>query len=135
MFKINVYTFYSILYIYIYIYKNLFSMNIFYNNKKEQYIYFLPDLVLHLLTFLCYPIIHFSVILDLIKLCTHDFSRVTFTTELSTNIVYQIIFVIVYNYISIHLLFFFTVKLSICTLDRLCVKHKRVMSRSTHTEI
>ncbi len=39
--------------------------------------------------------------------------------ELSTNIVYQIIFVIDYNYISIHLLFFFTVKLSICTLDRL----------------
>ncbi len=34
---------------------------------------------------------------------------------------------------SNHLLFFFTVKLSI--FSRLCVKHKGVMSRSTHTEI
>ncbi len=76
----------------------------------------------------------FSLILDFIKLlCIHDFSRVTFATELSTNLVYKSIFVIDYNYISIHLLFFFTVKLSI--FSRLCVKHKRVMSRSTHTEV
>ncbi len=66
------------------------------------------------------------------KIIMH-FSRVTFATELSTNLVYKSIFVIDYNYISIHLLFFFTVKLSI--FSRLCVKHKRVMSRSTHTEI
>ncbi len=47
---------------------------------------------------------------------------------------YEIIyFVIDYNYIFINLLFFFTVKLSM--FSRLCVKHKRVMSRSTHTEI
>ncbi len=76
----------------------------------------------------------FSLILDFIKLlCIHDFSRVTFATELSTNLVYKSIFVTDYNYISIHLLFFFTVKLSI--FSRLCVKHKRVMSRSTHTEV
>ncbi len=62
-----------------------------------------------------------------------DFSRVTFSTELSTNLVYKIIFVIDYNYISIHLLFFFTVKLFI--FSRLCVKHKRALSRLTHTEI
>ncbi len=75
-----------------------------------------------------------SQILDLMKLlCTHDFSRVIFATELSTNLVYKSIFVIDYYYIFIHLLFFFTVKLSI--FSRLCVKHKRVMSRSTHTEI
>ncbi len=37
-------------------------------------------------------------------LCTHNFSRVTFATELSTNLVYKSIFVIDYNYISIHLL-------------------------------
>ncbi len=61
------------------------------------------------------------------------FSRVSFATELSIKLVYKSIFVIDYNYISIHLLFFFTVKLSI--FSRLCVKHKRVMSRSTHTEI
>ncbi len=74
----------------------------------------------------------FSIILDLIKLCAHDFSRVTFATELSTYLVYKSIFVIDYYYIFIHLLFFFTVKMSI--FSRLCVKHKR-LSRSTHTEI
>ncbi len=95
---------------------------------------FLPDLVLHLFTFLCSPIIFVSQILDLMKLlCTHDFSRVIIATELSTNLVYKSIFVIDYYYIFIHLLFFFTVKLSI--FSRLCVKHKRVMSRPTHTEI
>ncbi len=104
-------------------------MNVFYNNTKSN-IY----LVLHLFPFLCSPIKKKSQILDFIKLmCTHDFSRVTFATELSTNLVYIIIFVIDYNYISIHLLFFFTVNLSI--FSRLCVKHKRVMSRSTRTEI
>ncbi len=108
-------------------------MNVFYNNTKRN-IYFLPDLVLHLFTFLCSPIMLLSQMFDFIKLlCTHDFSRVTFATELSTNLVYKSIFFINYNYISIHLLFFFTVKLSI--FSRLCVKHKRVMSRSTHTEI
>ncbi len=66
-------------------------------------------------------------------LCTHDFSRVIFATELSTNLVYKSIFVIDYNYMSINLLFFFTVKLSM--FSRLCVKHKREMSRSTRTEI
>ncbi len=71
----------------------------------------------------------FSQILDFIKLCTRDFSRVTFATELSTYLVYKSIFVIYYNYIFINLLFFFTVKLSI--FSRLCVKHKRVMSKST----
>ncbi len=78
--------------------------------------------------------IFFSLILDFIKLlCTHDFSRVTFATELSTNLVYKSFFVIDYNYISINLLFFFTVKLSI--FSQLCVKHKRVMNRSTHCDI
>ncbi len=48
----------------------------------------------------------FSLILDFIKLCTHDFSGVTFATELSTYLVYKSIFVIDYNYIFIHLLFF-----------------------------
>ncbi len=87
-----------------------------------------------LIHFSRFPNIYFSLILDFIKLCTHDFSRVTFATELSTNLVYKSIFVIdYYNYIAIHLLFFFTGKLSI--FSRLCVKHKRVRSRSTHTEI
>ncbi len=82
-----------------------------------------------LIHFSLFPNIFFQLILDFIKLCTHDFSRVPFATELST----KSIFVIDYNYISIHLLLFFAVKLSI--FSRLCVKHKRVMSRSTHTEI
>ncbi len=63
----------------------------------------------------------FPLILDFIKLCTHDFSRVTFATELSTNLVYNSIFVIDYNYICINL-FFFTIKLSI--FSRLCVTQK-----------
>ncbi len=73
----------------------------------------------------------FALILDFIKLCTHDFFWVTFATVLSTNLVYKSIFVIDYYYMFIHLLFFFTVKLSI--FSKLCVKHKRMMSRSTHT--
>ncbi len=110
----------------------MFSVNVSYNNTK--YIIFVSYLVLHLLTFLCFPIIIFAQILDFIELlCTYDFSRVTFATELSTKLVYKSIFFIDYNDISIHLLFFFTVKLSI--FSRLCVKHKRVMSRSTHTDI
>ncbi len=72
-------------------------MNVFYNEQyKEQYYFFLPDSVLHLFTFLYYPIIFFPLILDFIKLlCTHDFSRVTFATELSINLVYKIIFFII----------------------------------------
>ncbi len=35
-----------------------------------------------------------------------DFSRVTFATELSTNLVYKSIFVIYYNYISINFVVF-----------------------------
>ncbi len=77
-------------------------MNVFYNNTKRNIYIFVPDSVLHLLHFLCSPIIFFSLILDFIKLlCSHDFSRVTFATELSTNIVYKSSFVIDYNYISI----------------------------------
>ncbi len=49
-------------------------------------------------------------------------SRVNFATELSIYLVYKSIFVIDYNYLSIHLLFFFTVELSI--FSRLCVKTK-----------
>ncbi len=59
-------------------------------------------------------------------MCTHDFSRVTFATELPTNLVYNSIFVIDYNYICIHLLFFFTIKLSI--FSRLCVTQKKSWS-------
>ncbi len=63
-----------------------------------QYI-LLPNSVLHLFTFLCSQIyVFFPQILDFIKLlCTHDFSRVTFATELSTNLVHKSIFVIDYN--------------------------------------
>ncbi len=54
----------------------------------------LPDLVQHLLTFICLPLnyggVFFTKSLEFIKLlCTHDFSRVTFATELSTNLVYN----------------------------------------------
>ncbi len=61
------------------------------------------------------------------------FLEITFASELSTNLVYKSIFVIDNNYRFIRLLFFFTVKLSI--ISRLCLKHKRVMSGSTHTEM
>ncbi len=71
------------------------------------------------------------LILDFYK--THDFSRVTFATELSTNLVYNSIFVIDYNYICIILLIFFTIKLSM--FSRLYVTNKKVMIRSTHIEV
>ncbi len=94
---------------------------------------FVPDLVLHLFTFLYSSIIIFSQILDFIKLCTHDFSRVNFSTELSNKLVYKSNFFLDYNYIYIHLLFFFTVKLSI--FSRLCVKHKSDEQVNTHQDI
>ncbi len=127
------FTFYCI---YFYINKLLVSMNVFYNNTKSNvyhftfYFRFSPTLI----HFSLLPNNFFLLILDIIKLlCTHAFSRVTFATELSTNLVYKSIFVIDYNYIFIHLLFLFTVKLSI--FSRLCVKHKRVISRSSHMEV
>ncbi len=61
----------------------MFSVNVSYNNTKyiilKYNIIFVSYLVLHLFTFLCFPIIIFAQILDFIELlCTHDFSRVTF---------------------------------------------------------
>ncbi len=41
--------------------------------------------------------------LDFIKLCTHDFSRITFAAKLSTNLVYNSIFVIDYEWACLHL--------------------------------
>ncbi len=97
-------------YIFLYKYITCFPWMYFITIQRAD----LPDLVLH---FSLFPN-NFSLIWDFIKLlCTHDFSRVTFATELSTKLVYKSIFVIDYNYI--HLLFFFTVKLSI--FSRLCV--------------
>ncbi len=59
----------------------MYSINVFYNNKNSN-MYIFPDLVLHLFTFLCSPIMFFAQNLDFIKLlCTHDLSRVTFATE------------------------------------------------------
>ncbi len=125
MFKRNVFKFYSI---------TCFPLMYFTTIQGAIYIYFFTRFSPTLIHFSLFPNIFFSLILDFIKLlCPRDFSRVSFATELSANVVYKSIFVIDYNYISIHLLFFFTVKLSI--FSRLCVKHKRVMSRSTHTEI
>ncbi len=101
-------------------------MNVFYNNTKSN-IYIFTRFSPTLIHFSLFPNFFSPLILDFIQLlCTHDFSRVTFAKELSTNLVYKSIFVIDYNYISINLLSIFS---------RLCVKHKRVMSRSTHTEI
>ncbi len=109
-------------------------MNAFYNNTKSNIynkyiIYFLTRFSPTLIHFSLFPNKKKILILDFIKiLYTHDFSRVTFATDLSTNLVYKSIFVIDYNYISIHLLILFTVKWSI--FSRFCVNHKSLMSRS-----
>ncbi len=58
------------------------------------------------------------------------FSRITFAAELSTNLVYNSIFVIDRILYFFHLLFFFKIKLSI--FSRLCLTHKTVMIRSPH---
>ncbi len=64
-------------------------MNVFYNNTKSNTSFvtrFSPTLI----HFSLFPNNFLSLILDFIKLlCTHDFSRVTFATELSTNLVYK----------------------------------------------
>ncbi len=75
---------------YIFIYKYITCFQWMYFTTIQRAIYhFLPDLVLHLFTFLCSPIIILSQMLDfIILLCTHDFSRVTFATELSTKLFY-----------------------------------------------
>ncbi len=63
----------------------------------------LPDLVLHIFTFICSPLnSYFTKCLDFIKLCTHDFSRITFAAKLFTNLVYNIIFVIDYEWVCLH---------------------------------
>ncbi len=102
-----------------------------YKDVQEQYIFFFTRFSPTLIHFSLFCNNVFALILDFVNLLhTLDFSRVNFATELSTNLVYISIFVIDFNYISIHLLFFFTVKLSI--FSRLCVKYKRVMNKSTH---
>ncbi len=115
---------------YIFLYKYITSFPRMYFTTLQRAIYFTrfsPTLI----HFSLFRNNVFSQILDFVNLLrTLDFSRVNFATELSTNLVYISIFVIDFNYISIHLLFFFTVKLSI--FNRLCVKHKRVMNKSTH---
>ncbi len=67
---------------YIFIYKYITCFPWMYFTTIQRAIYhFLPNLVLHLFTFLCSPIIFFPLILD--------FSWVTFATDLSTNLVYK----------------------------------------------
>ncbi len=63
----------------------------------------LPDLVLHLLTFICSPLnnVDSPKCLDFIKLVwmwTHDFSRASFAVDLSANLVQNSICVIDYDY-------------------------------------
>ncbi len=99
-------------------------MNVFYNNTKSNVYNFHFRFSPTLIHFYLFPnkkkITHFRF--D--KIVHSWFSRATFATELSTYLVYKSIFVIYYYYIFIHLLFFFTVELSI--FSRLCVNHKRV---------
>jgi len=66
----------------------------------------LPDLVLELLSFICFPLnndIFFTKCSDFIQLlCTFsrlNFSRLNFTAELPTNLVYKIIVVVMIIYI------------------------------------
>ncbi len=60
----------------------------------------LPDLVVHLFTFICkYGFIKL--------LCTHDFSRVSFAADLSTTLVYNSVFVKDYDFIYMFFFFFF----------------------------
>ncbi len=66
-----------------------------------------PDVVTHLLLFVPhYIMFFFTKSFDFIKLCTHDFSRVNLATELSTNLVYNSIFVKDYDIYFFHVLFF-----------------------------
>ncbi len=94
---------------------------------------FVPDLVLHLFTVSLFPNNYFFTNFRFYKIVHSDFSRVNFSTELSNKLVYKSNFFIDYNYIYIHLLFFFTVKLSI--FSRLCVKHKSDEQVNTHQDI
>ncbi len=105
--------------IYIKIYL-LVLINVFHNNTKTMCNIF-PDLVLHLFTFICFPLnSYFTKCLDFMKLCTHDFSRIHFSyhAKLFTKLVYNSIFVIVYELFEI-------------IFSRLCLMHTRVMIRST----
>ncbi len=127
---------YMYMYMYMYIYIYIYIYCILQQYKEQHIIFtrFSPTLI----NFSFFPnkSFFFSLILGFVKLLsmsTHDFSRVNFASELSTNLVYKSIFVIDNNYRFIRLLFFYSVKLSI--FSRLCLKHKRVMSRSTHTEM
>ncbi len=63
----------------------------------------LPDLVLHIFTFICSPLNNVISLFHFIKLCIYDFSRITFAAKLSTNLVYNSIFVIDYELACLHL--------------------------------
>ncbi len=57
---------------------------------KEQYIFFLTRFSPTLIHFSLFPNKTKSLILDFIKLCTHNLSRLTFASELSTNLIYKV---------------------------------------------
>ncbi len=83
----------------------------------------LPDVVLYIFTFICSPLNNvISLRLHFIKLCTRDFSRITFAAKLSTNLVYNSIFVIVYDIFDI--IYFFIKKMKLSVFSRLCVTQK-----------
>ncbi len=70
----------------LYLYINILHFSWMYFTTIQRAMYnILPDLVQHLFTFICSPLsnfcLFFSQSLDFIKLCTHDFSRVTFATD------------------------------------------------------
>ncbi len=112
--------------VYIFIYNYITCFSWILQQYKEQCISFyiiILDLVLHLFAFICSTlnnVFFFPMNFRFYKIIV--IYRVTFATELSTNLDYNSIFVIDYNYICINLLFFFTIKLSI--FSRLCVKKK-----------
>ncbi len=91
-FKIHLFKLYSI---YLYLYVNVFAcffMNVFYNTKSNVW-HFTRFSRTHSLLF-----VNKNVSLGFIKLCTHDFSRVSFAAELSTTLVYNSVFVKDYIY-------------------------------------
>ncbi len=91
-FKIHLFKLYSIYYINVNVFA-CFFMNVFYNTKSNVW-HFTRFSRTHSLLF-----VNKNVSLGFIKLCTHDFSRVSFAAELSTTLVYNSVFVkIIYTH-------------------------------------
>ncbi len=100
-------------YIFLYKYITCFPWMYFTTIQRAIYLLFFTRFSPTLIHFSLFPNIFIALILDFIKLCTHDFYRVTFASELSTNCT-SYCFALFVLHILLLFLFFFTIYMLLC---------------------